>query len=208
MDIVKISKYPLKNYFQTNCVKKRIALHHTCGYSADGAISSWRERTDRVGTPYVVERDGKIYQVFDDAFYAWQFGLSNNPRRTEIEQSSIGIEIVNLGYLIKLQNNTFADMYGRAYKGEVFDNKTPWRGYRYWHPYSEAQYIAVANLINMLSQKHDIPIRINHSIDFDMSAVDKYTIFNHANVRKDKTDLSPAFDFNKLEQLTLTKFLI
>ena len=56
----------------------------------------------------------------------------------------------------------------------------------------------------MLSAKHNIEIKLNESIDYDLRVVDKFTVINHANLRQDKTDLSPAFDFAKLKsQLAL-----
>jgi N-acetyl-anhydromuramyl-L-alanine amidase AmpD len=197
MNIKQFLKFGLSQYFPTAHTKKWICLHHTCGYDSDGAISWWQKTKDKVGTAYVIDTDGTVTQVFNDSFFAYQYGLKTNDR-LEREQGSIGIELVNIGALAALRGK-YADMYGKEYKGQVFDNQKPWRGFRYWATYSDAQYTTLSNLLLHIADKHDLKLTINESIEFDYSVFEKYTVINHANVRRDKTDLSPAFDFSKLK---------
>jgi N-acetyl-anhydromuramyl-L-alanine amidase AmpD len=193
-----IIKYflPLSEYYPTNYIKKRICIHHTMGYGGKGSIDWWKQDTARVGTAYVIDRDGIIYQAFNDQHYAYQFGLSNVSRRLEFEQSTIGIELANLGPLTKLQNGTFADQYGKQYKGSVTTKK--WRGFEYWEDYTDAQYEALNTLLGMLAIKHDIDLKPCNHLNFDLSVFDKFTVMTHANCRKDKTDVSPAFDWQRI----------
>jgi N-acetyl-anhydromuramyl-L-alanine amidase AmpD len=195
MNIIK-DFLPLNEYFPTNQNKRWICIHHTVGYSAKSSIEGWRRDPNRVGTAYVIDRDGIIYQAFNDAHYAYQFGLSNVQRRMEFEQGTIGIELANLGGLKKLQNGQLADEYGRIFKGSFTRYK--FRGYEYWEDYTPEQYIALKELIASLCLKHDIKANPSRKLDFDMSVFDKHTIITHTNCRRDKTDLSPAFDWEKI----------
>ncbi len=188
--------FPKSQYFQGNFPKKRICLHHTMGYSAQSSIDWFIDDPAIVGTQYIIDRDGKTYELWQDNGYAYQFGLVGVPRRIEFEQTTIGIELANLGPLTKLQNGSFADQYGKPYKGEVHEAK--YRGFQYWEKYSEQQYAALRTLINSLAKKHNIIINPTKNIEYDLNVFDKYTLITHTNVRRDKTDLSPAFDWSKI----------
>ncbi len=192
----KIENFPKNQYFQDLHKKRRICLHHTCGSTAEGAIEWWKQKPEKVGTAYIIDKDGTVHQVFNDNFWAYQLGLKT-PNRTEIEQSTIGIEIVNEGALYE-RNGKFYTDWNKQYSQPV--TKQNWRGYRCWANYTEQQYAACAALINTIAQKHEIKLTLNENLDFNPKILDTHTIINHANVRQDKTDLSPAFDFQKLKQ--------
>ena len=166
------------------------------GYSAQSSIDWFINDPKIVGTQYVIDRDGKTFELWADNGYAYQFGLVSVPRRIEFEESTIGIELANLGPLTKLANGTFADQYGRAYKGEIHYAK--YRGYEYWETYTEAQYAALRKLIQELAKKHNIKINPVNHIDFDLNVFDRHTLITHTNVRRDKTDVSPAFKWHQL----------
>ncbi len=201
MNLRKVLDFPLNQYYQSLYTKKGISLHHTCGSTAEGAISWWKQKDDRVGTAYIIDKDGTVHEVFNSNHWAYQFGFKNLVNRNEIEHSFIGIEIVNEGGLYKRNGKYYTD-WNSEYKGEV--KEQAWRDYKFWATYSDAQYAACAELIKMLSAKHKIEIKLNESIDFDLRVLKTHTVINHANVRMDKTDLSPAFDFGKLKtQLAL-----
>jgi N-acetyl-anhydromuramyl-L-alanine amidase AmpD len=202
MNKVKVKDFPLSQYFADNFPKRRICLHHTVGSTADGAISWWRKQREKVGTAYVIDKDGTVHEVFNDQFYAYQFGLSNCARRMEFEQSTIGIELVNEGYLF-YASNRYRTEWNATYKGEVVEGW--WRGNQRWAAYTEAQYIALSELLIELSEKHDIALSIKADLEYDLSVFDTHTVLNHAQVRRDKTDLSPAFDFAKLQTLLSEK---
>jgi N-acetyl-anhydromuramyl-L-alanine amidase AmpD len=188
---------PLREYYIANNVKSHICIHHTQGRSAKSSIDWWAKDPERVGTAYVIDRDGIIYKAFDDANHAYQFGLKNNPRRDEIEKATIGIELANLGPINRLQNGTFSDGYGKPFTKQPF-KAAPWRGYQYWEQYTDEQYQALKELLQDIAKRHDIKLSFAAHLDFDLSVYDKYTVFTHANVRRDKTDVSPAFDFKRI----------
>ena len=198
MKVLQVKNFPISQYFPQAHKKKWIALHHTVGSTADGAISWWKSQPEKVGTAYVIDKDGSVSKVFNDTYFAYQFGLSGVPRRVEFEQGTIGIELVNEGPIIKT-GNTFTTSYYAAYKSDVTESN--WRGYKYWANYTDAQYLALSELLKNLSIAHNIELKIKADLEFNLNVFNTHTVLNHAQVRLDKTDLSPAFDFNKLQKL-------
>ena len=188
-------QFPKSQYYQGDFNKKIICYHHTMGYSAQSSIDWFIEDSVKVGTQYVIDRDGTEFELWEDNGYAFQYGLVNVPRRMEFEQCSIGIEIANLGPLNKLVNGAYIDQYKRAYNGEVFRCK--YRGFEYWEVYKEAQYAKLREMTGTLAEKHKIKLNPTNHLNFDLSVFDKNTVITHVNVRKDKTDVSPAFEWAK-----------
>lgn len=77
-----------------------ILLHYTAGElkpSLDHLCDP--AGTNRVSVHYVVARDGAIYRLVDEHHRAWHAGLSQWKGLPDVNSSSIGIEIINLGRL-------------------------------------------------------------------------------------------------------------
>ena len=152
---------PEREFFPATRKKSGIAIHHTVGGSAFSTLDHWlKERTKAgkrrvVGTAYIIDRDGTVYQVFEPAAWAFQFGLEWSPaRQLQFEQRFIGIELVSEGGLI--------EYVGRLYcfdrispktvkpRDEAFDHGEPYRGYRFFDKYEPAQIDQLVLLIMYL----------------------------------------------------------
>ncbi len=75
-----------------------IVMHHTASNNGSADLSWMRNPQSKVSAHYMVDRDGKIYQLVGDDKRAWHAGkgeLHGVP--TDINSRSIGIEIVNDG---------------------------------------------------------------------------------------------------------------
>ncbi|MBN8468339.1 N-acetylmuramoyl-L-alanine amidase [Corallococcus exiguus] len=75
-----------------------IVLHHTGTNNGSGDLSWMRNPDSKVSAHYMLDRDGKIYQLVGDTKRAWHAGkgeLHGVP--TDVNARSIGIEIVNDG---------------------------------------------------------------------------------------------------------------
>jgi N-acetylmuramoyl-L-alanine amidase len=75
-----------------------IVLHHTASNNGAGDLAHMRNPASEVSAHYMVDRDGKIYQLVNDSKRAWHAGkgeLHGVP--TDVNGRSIGIEIVNDG---------------------------------------------------------------------------------------------------------------
>ncbi|WP_225413614.1 peptidoglycan recognition protein family protein [Stigmatella hybrida] len=75
-----------------------IVMHHTASNNGAGDLAHMRNPASEVSAHYMVDRDGKIYQLVNDSKRAWHAGkgeLHGVP--TDVNGRSIGIEIVNDG---------------------------------------------------------------------------------------------------------------
>ncbi len=74
-----------------------IVLHHTGPGGTSGTVNTFKSKASQVSAHYVIGRDGKIIQMVKDQDKAWHAGASSFKGKTDINQNSIGIEIVNDG---------------------------------------------------------------------------------------------------------------
>ena len=188
-----------KDYISTETKKSLIVLHHTVGGSAKSTIDYWRSDSGRIATAYVVKRDGRICEVFDPKYWAFHLGLKGT--NGAVDKRSIGIEIASEGALIQRKGELYCfDKVSERtrFTQDYYEYPEPWRGYRFFDAYADAQATAVADLINLLCDKFKIPRKTpaNH---FD--ADDTYRAFEgiigHHHVRPDKSDIHPGFQWQR-----------
>lgn len=182
MRSVPIKKYflPKGEYFQGPTKKQYIFLHHTAGYNNPFAIvDMWaKDPIGPIGTQYLIgglhpsndddTYDGEIVQCFNDENYAWHLTIGN----TEMHRNSIGIELCNFGWLTKggyrdLKTKKWIDKSTESFytytglalsKYQVVDLGFEFRGYRYYHKYSDVQLNSLSFLIKDLGQRLGIDI--------------------------------------------------
>ncbi len=106
-----------------------LVLHYTGMKTAQEAIDRLCNAEAKVSAHYVVDEDGSIYSLVHETMRAWHAGVSYWRGATNINQRSIGIEIVNPGHEF---------------------------GYR---PFPPAQMTAVQKLCRDILTRHDIPAR-------------------------------------------------
>jgi N-acetylmuramoyl-L-alanine amidase len=112
-----------------------LVLHYTGMQSAKAAVARLRDPVARVSSHYVVDEDGTVYALVDEAMRAWHAGISYWRGVRQLNDGSVGIEIVNPGH--------------------------EW-GYR---AFPEAQMLAVQDLCQGILGRHPIPARnvVGHS---------------------------------------------
>lgn len=197
--------------------RKQIFLHHTSGWNNPyDTIKSW-ENDDRgkIGTHFVIggvniknnddDFDGAVVKCIPDEFFGWHLGsTSKNGIDFEMHKTSIGIEICNFGYLIQKNGKYY------TYTGQIVPNKYvedlgfKFRGYQYWHKYTDKQIDSLEYILEMLGKKYTIDLSkglaerlltmsANDAFEYSAAATSgKLTgILSHTNVRTDKTDVSP-----------------
>lgn len=209
MNIVKTKRLLNPQFYPEVKEKSMVFLHHTAGTTADGAISWWNQTPEKVGTAYVVERDGTIYEVFDPAKWGYHLGVKGDD--DFIEKNSIGIEIVAAGILFKEPDGFYSyPLYPNKVKKikipdtDVWDmGDKGWRGTRYFHAYSDAQVTAVIDLVNQLVSDFKIEVDPSwknskfYEFNADIAAKHLPGIWSHTSVRKDKNDIVPYQPFLK-----------
>lgn len=206
--------------------KSILFLHHTAGLSVHSSeewlrissSKSYREKNFFVGVNYFVGLDGTIIKAIPEEYWAWHSGTGNS----NIDRSSISIELENLGYLSRASDKVFVDLYNREWELEKEDGDVlhlkyksfqgfefaievkkykKWRGYEYYHTYSKEQIEALIELSEELFSRHYIPKKIFKLENFlpeneiYSKVKDFKGVVNHSQFlgNKIKWDLSIAF---------------
>jgi N-acetylmuramoyl-L-alanine amidase len=94
--------YPVGDYWvgATNFNLRKpnfVILHHTAQNSTAQTLKTFTTPATEVSAHYVVGRDGKVYQMLNDYMRAWHAGVAKWGNNTDINSSSIGIELDNNG---------------------------------------------------------------------------------------------------------------
>ena len=119
---------------------KFIILH----YTALDNVGSIRELTGGVSAHFLVldEDDNKIYSLVPLEQRAWHAGVSTFRGRTNINDTSVGIEIVNDGI-------------AKEYRSDP----NPYHPYDHYVDYKPIQIEKVAQIIKYVAEKYNIPAR-------------------------------------------------
>ena len=96
----------IKNIFSPNYTKKKrkfnsikiIVIHYTGMQSERESIKRLCNSTSKVSSHYLINRNGKIFQLVQDRHVAWHAGKSCWVKYNNINENSIGIELVNKGW--------------------------------------------------------------------------------------------------------------
>lgn len=215
---LKVSFFESPNtfHFKEPSDKKRIILHFTAGpLSSD--IPQLTPAEDKpnhfVSVPFVVARDGTIYQLFSSKYWAYNLGMKSSDGNVDhiFERESIAIEISNYGVLfpdgdhLKTIYHTPAqpDLYCNLKQEEAFTHlDQPFRKNEYYATFTASQLQSTIKLIRWITEKYTIKREF-------LEVADRYTckpssqkfegITSHVNYRKDgKWDIGPAFDWDGL----------
>lgn len=195
-----------KQFVKEQSIKTAIVGHHTAGgHNPINQINTWEsDKIGRIATAYVIGGisitnpketmyDGEVFQAFDEKYSAFHLGIIGNGNRFDYQ--SIGIEICNYGYLVRGKDNRFYNYVSKPVPEDmVVDLGYYWRGYRYWHKYTEKQINSFCNLISDISIRNQISILKKMDFEYNPQLLQQNKIvglYTHVNFRKDKFDLSP-----------------
>jgi N-acetyl-anhydromuramyl-L-alanine amidase AmpD len=200
MKLNKTMRLESKDYIQTETPKDLIVLHHTVGGSAKSTIDYWMSDPNRIATAYVVERDGEIFEVFDPKYWAFHLGLKGSAGA--VDKRSIGIEIASEGGLTQRDGKLYCfDKISERtlFKQEYYDHGMPWRDFRFFDAYSDAQIAAIVELVNQLCDQFKVPRKTPAKhFDYDDGYREFTGLIGHHHVRTDKSDVHPGFAWQKV----------
>jgi len=89
---------PSPNFDARTLPVSMLVLHYTGMADGASAIARLCDPDAKVSAHYVVEEDGTLYQLVNEADRAWHAGRSHWRGITDVNSASIGIEIVNPGH--------------------------------------------------------------------------------------------------------------
>lgn len=75
-----------------------VVIHHTAQNSTEQTLKTFTTVKTQVSAHYVIGRDGVTYQMLNDYLRAWHGGAAKWGNVTDINSSSIGIELDNNGF--------------------------------------------------------------------------------------------------------------
>ncbi|ALI99580.1 N-acetylmuramoyl-L-alanine amidase [Rufibacter tibetensis] len=75
-----------------------VVIHHTAQNSTEQTLKTFTMPKTQVSAHYVIGRDGKVYHMLSDYLRAWHGGTGKWGNTTDLNSSSIGIELDNNGY--------------------------------------------------------------------------------------------------------------
>jgi hypothetical protein len=212
VNALSIKKYWMAEgtYFKGPVPKDWIFLHHTAGGPNPYQVADMWARDNRgnVATEYILggqsvdgksaKLDGELIQCFPDNGYGWHTGTGNSV----MHRNSVAIEVCCMGQIVngKTYVNTPAD------PSQVIKLAKPFRGFQYWHNYSEAQLKTLENWIKFIANKYSIDPRVGlveyikakGADGFDICDVAKAEakpgLYTHTNVIRGKVDMYPHPD--------------
>lgn len=124
-----ITEHPSPNFNERpdNADIDMLVIHYTGMPSAEAAIEWLAHPASRVSAHYLIDEDGRVVRMVEEEKRAWHAGVSHWRGRDNVNDCSIGIELVNPGH--------------------------EW-GYR---PFPEAQMAALEALAADICARHRIP---------------------------------------------------
>lgn len=210
-----IKSYPLERgqWYPDRMKQKRyVVWHGTAGRTrhtpVDGrpgrattSIDGWNLGAARIGAPYLIDRDGTIYQTFDDAEWIYHLGLKGT--KGAYDRASVAIEFAN-ELALQLDGDQL-HAFGMSTPNTVYTGPFltyQWRGHHHFAQLDEAQVDAGIELTLDICRRHGIdPVFFCPSTSFDFPRCFQVaTIVCHSNCRADKTDLClPEWVYEKIE---------
>lgn len=194
-------------YYAEAATKERIVVHFTAGY-LKGDIAALTKKDNHVSVPFVVARDGTIYQLFSSKYWSYHLGKGAQGGNEAMSKSSIAIELSNVAYL-RDKDGKLVDPYGAEYcspadTGAYQAVTKAYRGYTKFATFTDAQYTSLANLLRYLTATYKIPAAfLPEDKRYDVYAdVAKFKgITTHVNYQPEsygKWDIGPAFDWARI----------
>lgn len=189
------------NYVPVKHEKKGIFLHHTVSLNARGSIEWWRKTPERVGTAFVIDKDGTIFRAFPEECWANHLGIKGDKEKYW-DIHGIGIELVSAGPIHPVMGEMrFYPLWPNQSMYKVIDSEKvaklpkPYRGYSHFEKYTLYQLAALQDLLAWLISEYNIKVQksLNNFWEFNPEVqINRLPgIWSHSTVRQDKSDIWP-----------------
>lgn len=214
-----IEPYLLKSdeYYNDIIIKKNIVLHHTAGWDNPyNTINDWNNDTrGKIGTEFVIgginpktnesKYNGRVIRAIPEKRWAWHLGGSEFNISEQMNKESIGIELCNFGALTERNNKYYNYINSEINSKYVIKLSKAFRGYIFWHAYTQKQLDKLKQLLIELKNKYSIDVSKGlkqlltssyneyDAFEFKLNDIkrDSAGIWSHGNFRKDKFDVYP-----------------
>ncbi len=96
--MVEITQAPSPNWDARTRPPDMVVLHYTGMRTGAEALARLRDPAAKVSAHYLVEEDGRVFQLVPEARRAWHAGVSAWAGERDCNAVSIGVELVNPGH--------------------------------------------------------------------------------------------------------------
>ncbi len=140
-----------------------IIIHYTATPNAASAINTLMNPKQSASAHLVVDIDGTVTQLANFNAKTWHAGVSSYGGRSNFNNFSIGIEIVNAGWL-KKEGDKYYSYWGEEIKDvhEGLHRNYPQTRSQYWQKYSDAQIAKIKEICEALAETYDIQYILGH----------------------------------------------
>tara|TARA_R110000824_G_scaffold73220_5_gene186497 strand:+ start:6703 stop:7323 length:621 start_codon:yes stop_codon:yes gene_type:complete len=182
-------------YHEEEHVKTQIILCHTSRHLKDylTGIKTRMGGEYKKSPHYLISKKGDIINNFPPNNSSEFFGDDT------IDNQSVVVMLENLGWLkLNPLSGEYTNWAGDIYKGKVYQKQ--WRDHNFWTIYTDEQIVVLSELITKLCDKLDIEkILVGHNVKVD--GIKRFNgVCSRSNYTDYWTDLSPAFEFEKLKE--------
>lgn len=176
---IKTKQVPTVNHGGTLNPPKYIVIHATGGPDLTSAVRWSIDPANKTSSHIIIGRDGEVTQLIDLNKIGWHSGNSEFPGVSNMNEVSIGVELVNAGFCQQV-NGTWVSSFGRAYpKDELMIAAKDGREVG-WQKFTDEQLQTAAMICAALRKTYPIEKILGHD--------------EIANGRK--WDPGPAFDMD------------
>jgi len=203
---------PWLKYYREEFPKDQIVLHHTVsGPGIEGDLNTWKNFKSHIATCMIIERDGKINQLFSSKYWGYHLGVG----KVSLDQKSIAVELDNWGGLylgdgsernfgknfdgtykiIRTIPGKFYTVYGNTVDIPVVYYPKGFRGYYYYEAYTYEQLKSLGELLLFWNKKYNISLIYNEDMwDVSQRALNgERGVWTHVSYRSpsEKQDCHP-----------------
>lgn len=170
-----------------NIEPKFLVMHYTAGYTLESAVQTFK--TTAIAAHLIIDRDGSAVQMAPLNKRCNHAGPSEWMGVSMLNNHSIGIEFVNIGWAKERADGRLVDAYGKLVAEKEAEtwirapNPRVGSGTLYWQPYTEEQILT--------------GLRITQAILDVYPTIKDIVSHEEIDTRKWKTDPGPAFPMNR-----------
>jgi len=199
---------PKGEYLPGPTQKEWLFIHHTAGWhNPYRTVDHWSgDNRGRIATEFVMggpsihnndfQYDGDIVRCLPDGAYAWHLGRNG---LHEMHTNSVGIEVCNFGYL--KDGRTYAG--STVHENQIVELDKKFKGYKFWHKYSDAQIESLRKLILFIADRDNIDVRKGLPELIKQKGAEAFEwnedayygrikgLWSHSNTNKGKSDMFP-----------------
>lgn len=135
-----------------------IVIHYTAGGSVESAVSTFTDPAKQVSAHFIIGRNGAVTQLVPLDTVAWHAGASSWRGSTNVNNRSIGIELVNWG-LLTHENGIWCSWS----KTKVPDSQVKVVGGYHWQTYTESQIKACIDVVRYIQKVYPNCEIVGHS---------------------------------------------